>query len=265
MVAAAEALEDRHPLSPQDADLARLGAWVEAQSRVALQRGHRHFGPERRLRDREVDGREDVVALANEPRVGTDAHEHEQVAGAAAERPRVTFARQADALAVVDARRDLDGQRPLLYDPPAPRAAPARILDHPPRAAASPAGLRAHELAERAPRHVLHVAAALAGRARDGARPGLGAAAVAAVAGDAHLHGHLARRARRRLDEVDRHLRRDVFATHSPAAARRSSEQVVAEERREDVREGAEVELRRREAAAAEPGVPVAVVELSGL
>src|ERR687888_174877 len=50
-----------------------------------------------------------------------------------------------------------------------------------------------------------------------------------------------------------------------PAPPRHDAEQVVAEERREQVRETAEVEARRREAPAAQPRVAVAVIELAGL
>ena len=70
---------------------------------------------QRSLRDRQVDLRDQVVALADEARVGPDADEHVQVAGAPAELAGVALAAEPDALAVVDPRRDLD------REPSAPR------------------------------------------------------------------------------------------------------------------------------------------------
>ena len=55
--------------------------------------------------------------------------------------------------------------------------------------------------------------------------------------------------------------------TSAPRAARwpAAAEEVVAEEGGEEVAEAADVEVRRREPARAEAGVPVAVVELRGV
>ena len=55
----------------------------------------------------------------------------------------------------------------------------------------------------------------------------------------------------------------DVRAARAAAAT--AGEEVVAEERREDVAEVPEVEVARREAAAPQPGVAVAVVQLARL
>ena len=67
----------------------------------------------------------------------------------------------------------------------------------------------------------------------------------------------------RRVDEVDLDLGSDVRAVRPATAA--PAEEVVAEERREEVAEVAEVEVRRREPARAQPRVAVAVVELARL
>ena len=66
---------------------------------------------------------------------------------------------------------------------------------------------------------------------------------------------------RRCSDELDLDLRADVRPALLRGGARAAAEDVVAEERREEVAEAADVEVRRREAARAEPGVAVAVVE----
>src|SRR5581483_8516815 len=181
------------------------------------------------------------------------------VAGPRAEETRMTLAAQPDALAVVDARGDVDFHGALLEHPAGAAALAAGRLDQPAAAGARRAGLGAHELAEDAPRDLLHPADPVAGRARAHRRPGLGAVTVAARARDRHLERHLARRAGRRLDELDLDRRAEV------GAARAAAEEVVAEERGEEIREAAEVEMPRLEAAAPQAGVAVAVVELTRL
>ena len=69
---------------------------------------------------------------------------------------------------------------------------------------------------------------------------------------------------RRGLLERDLDLGRDVGSA-SPARAGRDAEDVVSEERREDVGQAPEVERRRPKASAAEAGVAEPVVELAGL
>ena len=78
------------------------------------------------------------------------------------------------------------------------------------------------------------------------------------------LNRHFARDAGCRVFEVDLDLRRDVGSARAPRPGRHA-EDVVAEEGREDVGEASEVEGRRLEPAAAQPGVTEAVVQLPGL
>ena len=63
-----------------------------------------------------------IRAFAVEDLVGRDANFDVQVAGRTAVTAGLTFARQANAIAVIDTRRDLDRQRPRLADPPATMA-----------------------------------------------------------------------------------------------------------------------------------------------
>src|SRR5439155_4534509 len=114
LVAAPEALEDRQAAPSQHADLARLRARLEGQLRLAFERRDGQRGAERRLGDREVDGRVDVVALAHEARVRPDVDLDVDVARPATDRAGVALAADADALAVVDAGRDLQLARALL-------------------------------------------------------------------------------------------------------------------------------------------------------
>jgi len=87
---------------------------------------HRHGRAQRGLRDGQVDLRDQVVALSDEPRIGLDADEHVQVAGAPADLAGVPFAAEPDALPVVDPGRDLDRDRAFLDDPAVAAARPAR-------------------------------------------------------------------------------------------------------------------------------------------
>ncbi len=81
---------------------------------------------------------------------------------------------------------------------------------------------------------------------------------------DGDLVRHLPLDALRRLDELDLELGPDVRATSCAAAASAGAEQVVAEERREEVVQVGEVEV-GREAAAAEAFVAETVVDLAPL
>src|SRR5207247_6162030 len=209
---------------------------------------------------------EDVVALADEARVGTHTDEHVHVARTAAECATVSLARQADALAVVDARRDVDVDRALVDRAARAAAVLARVLDDPAAASAVPARRRPDELAEDAARDLLQPAAAPASAAARDGRPGRDAVAATGAAHDRDLERDARGLAARRFDEVDRHLGGDIRTTRAPGgAARRGAEEVLPEEGREEVAEVAEVEVRRREAAGAQPGVTEAIVELARL
>ena len=155
LVAAATPLQDGHATARQDDDLARLRPGRQLELLLPVERRDREGGAERGLREGQVDGRVDVVALAHESLVGTDAHLDVDVAGPAADEPGVPVAGQADLLAVVDSRRDLDRERPLLDDAAGAAALGARLLDPATGAGARRAGLGADELAENAPRHLL--------------------------------------------------------------------------------------------------------------
>ena len=119
-----------------------------------------------------------------------------------------------------------------------------------------------HELAEGRTRHVLQPPPAATLRAADRCRPGFEPAAVARLAGGGHLEYDASRYALGRLGQVDRQLGADVGPAPTTAGG---SEKVVAEERREEVREAPQVERGRHEAAAPEAFEAVPVVELAAL
>src|SRR5262245_61458181 len=173
--------------------LARLRARLEFELRIALERRNRHAGAESRVGHRQVNGREDVVSLANETRIGLHVHEDVRVSGLAAQRAFVSLARDPDALAVVDSCWNLHVEPALLEHATAAIAPLARGLDDSASPAAARTGLRADEIAEHAARHLLEPSAAAARDAGDRARSRLRPTATALLAGHRDLNRHRAR------------------------------------------------------------------------
>src|SRR5512140_859314 len=101
-----------------------------------------------------------------------------EVTGGAAVDAGLAFAREADAVALVHARRNLDRERLVLLDPARAAARAARVHDHLAAAVARGAGLLDREEALRQP-HAARAVARLAGLRM---RAGLGARAVARFA-----------------------------------------------------------------------------------
>src|SRR5439155_22258526 len=109
------------------------------------------------------------------------------VARSGAAHADLALAGEADAGAVLDPGRDRDAQRLLLAHAALAGAAPARLLDDAAGALAGRAGaLDGEETLLRA-----HAAMALAGRAGDRLGAGLGAAAVADLAGGQGRHADI--------------------------------------------------------------------------
>ena len=195
----------------------------KSSSELAVERGHGDSRAERGLDDRQVDLRENVVAVAHEARVAGDAHLDVHIAGASSVRARMALATETDALAVVDPRRDLDLELARLEREAGALADGAGRLGHAARTAAGRARLGADELAEDAAGDLLQLSLAAAGRAGDALRPGLGALAVAALAGRRDLElGHPGH-AGERIGELDLDRDTDVAAARpaAPVARRR--------------------------------------------
>ncbi len=167
-------------------------------------------------------------------------------------------------LAVMDPGRDLDLERSFLDDPALAAAVGAGLLDPLARTPAGRTGLGADELAEGAPGDPLQAAGAAAGLTGDRARARRGSTARAGAARDRNGKRNLPLDSARSLDQLDLDLNGEVRPTRACRTAA-DAEEVVAEERCEQIVEAAEVELRRREAAAAEPRMPEAVVQLARL
>ena len=252
------------PLPFEDAHLARLHAGLQLELDRAVERLDRQRHAERGLHDRQVDLRVDVVPFADEPRIGLHADEHVDVAGATAERTRVSLAGDTDALPVVDAGGNVDVELAALERAPCAVALGARMLDDLATALAGRARRRAHELAEHAARDLLQPPGAAQRSHRTGVVPG---------STPSPLHrAHVAATSNGTATVVPRAASTSSIAISAPRSAprwlrpaRAAAEQVVAEERREQVAEPAHVEVRRREAAGAEPRVAVAVVQRARL
>jgi hypothetical protein len=161
----------------------------------------------------------------------------------------MTFAAEANPLPVVDSGRDLHLQRPVLDHTAGTVALLAGMLDQLPRSVAGGTATGPNELAEDAPRDLPHTSAPGAGRTGPDRRVGLRSVAAAPVARHRDAERHLSLRPGRDLGEVDLDSGRDVRAT-PPASAAADPEEVVAEERREEIGQAAEVERARLEAAA---------------
>src|SRR5436190_5482309 len=263
-VTAPEAPQDGETAASQHAHAPRLGAGLERQLHLAVQRRHRDGGAERRLRERQVDLAVDVVAFADEALVRLDADLHVDVTSPASEQARMPFTREPDPLSVVDPCRNLYLERALLQHSARAVALLARVLDPAAGPAARGASLRAHELPEDAARDLSQPSGAATGRAGADSRPRFGAVAAAAFARNGDLERHLPRRPARRVRQLDLDTRGDIRST-APPCPPRHAEQVVTEEGREEIGQIAEIERRRLEASAPQPGVPEAVVKLPPL
>src|SRR5262249_14424345 len=160
---------------------------------------------------------DEVVAVADEALVGRDVGEHVEVAGRAAALARVAAAGQADALPVGDARGDVDAQRAPAHLAPAALAALAGLLGHTAVAAPDVAADLAQHLPERRGRDRLQDALAAAALAGHDRRAGLGAVAVAVLAGVDGLEAELDLGVGRGLRQGDLGADGDVAALHRAA------------------------------------------------
>src|SRR5579875_1047136 len=251
----------RHALALEAELMPVLGAGRDRHPCPAAVDGrHLERAAERRGRHRHRDMHVDVGAVAVEQPVRLDGQEDVEIAGSAAAHAGFALAREPDARAVLDARRNRNRQRALTLDAALAAALPARILDDAAGAVAGGTGaLDGEEALLRA-----HAALAVAGRAVDRPRARLGAVAPAGVASDERRHAH------RRLFAVERLFERDLEIVAQVAAAQvgalLAAAHELAEHLVEDVGEsGAEARAEAEIAAARAPaglegGVAEAIV-----
>lgn len=110
-IAAAAAVQMRHTLAAQAEDLARLRAFRDRDACFGTHRRHAHFAAQGRgcVAQRQIGMQ--IVAVALENFMLLDEHLNEQIAAGAAVGAGFALALNADALTVVDARRNVDLQR----------------------------------------------------------------------------------------------------------------------------------------------------------
>src|SRR5438034_11496635 len=184
---------------------------------------------------------------ASEELVLLDADEHVQVARGTAAQPRLTLARDAQLLAIVDARRQRELEVLVLALAALAAALRADLVHRLPRPAAARARRDVHEPSEDRLLHLPDLTAAVAGRARGDVRARLRAAALTVrahlEAGDADL----ALATADGVDELDLDLHPQVRPAHG--TARLAAAELAAEERLEQVADAevAEPALRRAE------------------
>src|ERR1700676_1223610 len=106
----------RHAASAQPVGRAGLRPRDDRNFDRAVDRVYRDRSAERRLRERDRDVQEQLRTVAPEARMLREAEIDVQIPGRTAARPRFAAARDADAASLVDARGNLDGQRPRAFD-----------------------------------------------------------------------------------------------------------------------------------------------------
>src|SRR6185312_5570324 len=259
-VAARRRAQHGHALAAQ----AELVAALRAGGHVDLGAGaidgrYLDGAAERRGRHGDRHAAMDVGAVALEDAVRLDREEDVKVARRAAAHAGLALAGQADARAVLDAGRNVDGQRLLLAHAALAAAVPARILDDAAGAVAGGAGALDGEEALLRP----DAAGAVAGRAVDRLRARRRTAPAAGVARRQRRHAHIRLLALEGLLERDFEIVAQVVAAGVGALPAPAAHE-LAEHLVEDVGKAAgEAEIARARTAAAailERGVAEAVI-----
>ena len=234
--AAAAAVETRDALVLDGEDRARLRAGRNGEpdgrrARVRLvgigvrlglsEGGHADLGAERRVRERDVEARHEIGAVALEARVLLDVDLDVEIAGGRAHRTGHALPGHAEALAGVDAGRERHHHLARLLDGAPALARLARMLDDDALALTLRARRREHDEAA----GVRDVAAATTVTAGLGLGAGLGARAAAVVAANGGVDGDLALDAERGLAKGQPGLHAEVAAAGlAPLAATSAAE-----------------------------------------
>src|SRR4051794_33375190 len=178
-----------------------------------------------------------VVAVTGEDRMLPLPDLDVEVTGRTPARPDLSLAGQPKSHAVLDTGRHLDGDGAACPHPALAGTVGAGMTDLRPDAAALRTGARGDQLAEERPLHRLHLAAAAARGAGLGMGAGSGAGALADAADNRCVEGELARRAERRLVQVEVDPDQRVGTRADPRARPASAHPGAAEEGVHDVGE----------------------------
>ncbi len=260
-VAGRSAAHGLDPLGAQPEQAARLGFRRNLEGNFAIQGRHFEIPAEAGCGEADRHFAVEVGAVAGENRVFLDADLHVQIARWPARFAGLAFAAQADAVAGIDAGRNLDRQGLGFLDPALALAGAAGVFDLLAGAAAGGAGLLHGEEA------LLHAyrAMALAGGAGGGRGAFLGAGSAAGLAIDVGRHANLDFGAGHGFFEGDFQVVAQVRAALHPAAAAlpaSAAAKDVAEHVAEDVAEAfpAEAMPAGRAHRGIDPGMPELVV-----
>src|SRR6266542_147147 len=266
-VAALRRAHDGHALAAQAELVAALGAGRDVDARhLAVERRHLDVAAERGLHHRYRHAAMHVGTLALEQLVAAHRQEDVEIAGRPAARAGLALAAEADARAVLDTGGNVDLERLVAPRAALAHAGAARLVDHLACPVAGMAGALDGEEALLGPQ----TAAAMAGRALLRLGAGLGATALAGLAGDRRRHAHRGFGAAIGLLKRDLEIEAQILAAHvgasAAAALAAGTEHLledVAEYRAEIEALGAAAERSTGPAgahAAFEGGWPIAVV-----
>src|SRR5262245_27208414 len=252
--------QHRHSFTLEAEAAARLRPLRHFHPGIAAVDGrHLEFAPQCRLDHGDGHAAMHICAFALEERMRSEGEKKIKVARRTAADAGLAFAGEPDAGAVLDAGRNVHGQRALARHAPRAGAGRAGIADHLAAALAVRAGALQREEALRVQD------ASLAAAARTGLRPGAGlrARARAGLAGDRGRDAHLRGLAGIGLFQADLHVVAQVGAALAPAAAPAPAA-AHAEEIVENVGEGrghvAEAAAGARPGTVLERGVTEAVI-----
>src|SRR5690606_24613228 len=215
-VAAPVASQTRHPARPQPQRRPGLGARFDVDDLFAVQRLDRQPGAQRRRGHRHADSAVQVVALAGEDIVRPLVNLHVKIAGGATARAHLPLLRQTDAHAVLDARRNLDGQRAAGPDPAVAATGRAGVRDDRAVPLADRAWAGRDDLAEEGALDGLHLAAPATRLARGQVGAGGGSGAFTRVAEDRRVDSDRSLHTEGGLGEVELETKDRVSARTGP-------------------------------------------------
>src|SRR4029453_2622110 len=212
-----------HPAAAQLEHAARLRACGHDEVFAAIEGVEREMHAERGLGERDRDLADEIVPVAREPLVRTDAHVDVQVARRAAAGPDPAASGEPQRGAVVDARGDVDLVGALLDDAPLAATSRAGRCDDLARPTATRTWTSGDHLAEDRLPHPADLPAAVALVASDRLRPLGGARARTDFAHDRRAHGDGCLHAENRLLEIEIDHDPEIGATRRPGWAAASA------------------------------------------
>ena len=230
-VAVATLAEARQTLRAQPVRHAGLRAGLDAQRRLTVRRGDLRFRAQRRLRERNPEVVDEVVAVALEARIFLDVEDRDQIAGRAVARTRYALAPQREVMMIGDARGHVDLNRLLAFHAPVAAAARAGAVEDGAFARAGRTGRHGEELPEQRLGVVAHLATPTARPAFDGLRAGFRAGPAAFGARLQTFDSHRLRRAARDFGERELQTHLDVVPAPpvTPLAAAEQRVEATAE------------------------------------